>query len=451
MSLRAKALVASILMSSVVLTACGSRVASSSGSPAPGSSSAAASANTASDVGVSPTQITVGSIVGLTSGLGPDTFSASRYGAQAYFDSVNAAGGVNGRTIKFNVCDDKGQASNNEACARKLADDDKVFALAGVTSFDYAGASYLNSKDVPDVAGQPIDNTYDRYSHMYGLYGSYYPRDNKAPGYNGTLYGGTETFQYMKQKLGVKTAGIVYFNVGPSQRYAQSEANGLKATGINVVQEEINLSLQNYTAAVLDMKSKGVDIIFDAMNDYGNVNLCQAMAAQSLTVKAKVTTTQGWTDAVKTTFNAVPNCRNVMYAIGQSQNYDDTSVPAVATFRAAISKLATKPAVMNMWVEEGYISAMWLTDAIRSCGSDVTRACVEKFMNRTNANYTAGGLITARNFSHLATPPATERSCINVARWQDSANGGAGGWVSQVPDMNTTCFSGPNISYSAGT
>jgi branched-chain amino acid transport system substrate-binding protein len=438
-------------MSSVVVTACGSRVASSSGPSGSGpSSSGATGANTASDVGVSPTQITVGSIVGLTSGLGPDTFSASRYGAQAYFDTVNAQGGVNGRTIKFDICDDKGQANDNQQCARKLADDDKVFALAGVTAYDYAGGAYLNSKDVPDIAGQPIDNTYDRYSHMYGLYGNYYPRDNKAPGYNGTLYGGTETFQYMKQKLGVKTAGIVYFNVGPSQRYAQSQANGLRASGIGVVLEEINLSLQNYTAAVLDMKSKGVDIIFDAMNDYGNVNLCQAMAAQRLNVKAKVTTTQGWTDAVKTTFKAVPGCRNVMYAIGNSQNYDDPSKPGVAAFRDAISKLSQKPAVLNMWVLEGYVSAMWLTDAIRSCGANVTRACVEAYMNRPNANYTAGGLITARNFTHLAKPPSTERSCINVGRWSDSANNGAGGWVSQVADMNVNCFGGPNIGYPAG-
>jgi branched-chain amino acid transport system substrate-binding protein len=436
----------------VALSACGSRVASSSGtSGSAPSATSGSSANTASDVGVSPSQITVGSIVGLTSGLGPDTFSASRFGAQAYFDSVNAQGGVNGRTIKFIVCDDKGSANDNQACARKLVDDDKVFALAGTSAFDYAGAPYLNSKDVPDIAGQPIDNTYDRYSHMYGLYGSDYPRNNKAPGFNGQLYGGTEQFQFLKQKLGVKSAGIVYFNVGPSQRYAQFLASAAKAAGLNAVMEEINLSLQNYTAAVLDMKSKGVDTIFDAMNDYGNINLCQAMASQKMNIKAKVTTTQGWTDAIANTFKAVPNCRSVMFATGSSQNYDDPSKPGVSAFRDAINKLAQKPAVLNMWTLEGYVSAMWLTDAIRSCGANVTHACVESFMNRPNGNYTAGGLITPRNFSHVDSPPATERSCINVARWADSANSGAGGWVSQVPDMNANCFSGPNIGYPASS
>jgi hypothetical protein len=32
-------------------------------------------------------------------------------------------------------------------------------------------------------------------------------------------------------------------------------------------------------------------------------------------------------------------------------------------------------------------------------------------------------------------------------RWQDAANGGAGGWVSQVPDMDRNCFDVPSITY----
>jgi branched-chain amino acid transport system substrate-binding protein len=35
-----------------------------------------------------------------------------------------------------------------------------------------------------------------------------------------------------------------------------------------------------------------------------------------------------------------------------------------------------------------------------------------------------------------------------VARWQDSADGGKGGWVSQVPDMNKNCFDAHQLAYS---
>jgi branched-chain amino acid transport system substrate-binding protein len=45
-------------------------------------------------------------------------------------------------------------------------------------------------------------------------------------------------------------------------------------------------------------------------------------------------------------------------------------------------------------------------------------------------------------------PEPTIRNCLNVARWQDSANGGRGGWVTQVKDMDTDCFTVPNIAYS---
>ena len=56
--------------------------------------------NPASDIGVTATTITVGVLVSRTSPLGPDVFSGSYYGAMAYFETLNAQGGINGRKIK---------------------------------------------------------------------------------------------------------------------------------------------------------------------------------------------------------------------------------------------------------------------------------------------------------------------------------------------------------------
>ncbi|AEH08715.1 MULTISPECIES: ABC transporter substrate-binding protein [Protofrankia] len=446
--MRARLLVIIAALSALVLSACGSRVDESSAPPS-GPTQANTGANTASDTGVTTNDVKVGVIVGLTSPLGSETFSTSLYGAKAYFDALNAAGGVNGRKVTLVQCDDHGSGPDNTACARKLVDDEKVFALAGVSAFDYAGAQYLNSKGVPDVGGQPTSSAYDQYPHLYSIYGSYYPRDGRQPGYDGNLYAGTENYRWLKENLSTRVAGVVYYNVAPSQRYAQSVADGLRREGYTVVEKEINYFAPNFDAAVLDLKARGVDVIFDAMEDNGNLALCKSMQAQGLTVKAKMTTSQGWTDTFGQAFADTPNCRDATYATSSTRNYNDTNYPAVARFRADMAKYQpAREGKLSIWTLEGYASAQWLTDAIRSCGANVTRVCVEQFLNRPQ-DYDGDGLLTPRNFTKLATPPETDRNCINVARWEISANGGKGGWVTQVRDMNTNCFTVPNLPYPA--
>ncbi|MCK9893348.1 ABC transporter substrate-binding protein [Frankia sp. AgB32] len=450
--MRAKSLVAVAILSSLVLVACGSRAGSTGSTTGASSTASSASNNTASDVGVTPTEIKVGTIAGLSSQFGPDTFSASLYGARAYFKALNAAGGVNGRTVNLDECDDKGSGDENVKCAHKLVDDDKVFALAGVTAFNYAGAQYINSKSVPDIGGQPVGTEYDQYPHLYSIYGSYYPRTGDRPGYNGTLYAGTETYRWLKENLHANVAGVVYYNVAQSQRYAKSIADGLQKEGFTVVQEEINLGAPGWDSAVLDLKRRGVQVVFDAMDDGGNAQLCGAIESQKMPLQAKVATAQGMANNIDQVYSASPNCRNTIYSSSQSANYDDTSIPAVADYQKALQASSPdKVAKENLWMMEGYASAQWLTDAIRSCGVDVTRKCVEAYMT-SGKDYDGHGLLISANrtFKALAQPPAQEHNCVNITRWQDSANGGKGGWVSQVKDMNTTCYDVPNLPYSAG-
>jgi branched-chain amino acid transport system substrate-binding protein len=447
MSIRARALVATVVLSSLALAACGSRAAEQ---PPSGPATGAASANTASDTGVSPTEIKVGLMAGLTSGLGPDTFSGSLYGAKAYFDALNAAGGVNGRKIKLVECDDQGTGDGNVACVHRLIDDEKVFAFAGTTAFNYAGAPYVNSKDVPDIGGQPVSNAYDQYPHLYSIYGSFgYPRDGKTIGFDGKLTAGTGSYRWFKQKLGTQTAAVVYYNVAPSQRYAQSIIAGLQKEGFKVIPEEINLGLPNWDAAVSDMRSRGVDLVYDAMDDGGNGKLCSSIQSQGLALKGKVITAQGWTDNVASLYKSSPTCLNALYATGVSRNYNDVLQPSVAAFQTAVKTYVPDRAnKLSIWMLEGYAAAQWLTDAAKSCGADLTRACVETYMNRP-VPYDGHGLLIPRDFTPVPAPPATEKDCMNVVRYTQNGPGGKPGWATQVADMNTNCFNVPVLSYSA--
>lgn len=437
----------------LTLVGCGTRLSSGSFEPTPSSvarPSAPTStpvANPASDVGVTPTEIRVGVIASRTSILGPDAFSSPSYGAQADFDALDARGGVNGRKVKLYVCDDTGTGAGNSACAHKLIDQDHVFAFAGNSAFQYAGASYVSQKDVPDIGGQPIGNEYEQYQHLYSIYGSSSPRNGKI-GFDGKLYGGTEVYRYFKQKLDAKVAEVVAYNVADSLRFANLTAQALTLEGYQVVTGQVDFGVANWDAVALNMKARHVDIVFDALDGSGNVDLCNAMDRNGVTVKAKVLTVQGWSDTVRTDYNAAPKCRNSLYATSKDLNYADVKYPVVEQFRTDMKQFFPgREKKLSMWELEGWASAQWFTDAASSCGAQLTRACVEKYMNAPQL-YDGHGLLIPRGFQVSKNPGAPTRNCLNVARWQDSANDGKGVWVTQTPDMNTTCFEVPSIAYS---
>lgn len=458
--LRNRSLLAGLISLGLVATACGTRVAGPPPVVAPtaaASSAASASpgtANPASDVGVTSDTITVGVLVSRTSPLGPEAFSGSYYGATAYFDALNKRGGINGRKVKVVACDDTGSGSGNVACAHTLIDKDHVFALAGTTVFSYDGAGYVNQRGVPDVGGQPIATDYDLYPHLWSIYGSHEPRDGKTIGWDGKLYGGTEVYRWFKVNRHAKKAAVVFYNVAPSERFAQLIEASLRKEGYEVREEQVNLGLANFDSIAVDIGGAKVDTVFDALDQAGNEKLCQALDAHHVKLTAKVTTTQGWTETVGSDYKASPTCRNSIYATGNSQNFDDRSKPGVAAFQDAVNALyPDRKGKSSDWELEGYASAQWFTDAATSCGAQLTRDCIENYL-RTTKNYTGHGLLTPRDFT-VTKAPTELRSCLNVARWQDLGSGTAsgidgasGGWVSQVKDMNTTCFTVPQLPYS---
>ena len=82
--------------------------------------------------------IQIGAIVGKT---GPEDFSSSARSAQAYFNCVNANGGINGRPIQYTVQDDTWNPEVASQAANKLVKDTKVVAMAGSSSFVECGAN----------------------------------------------------------------------------------------------------------------------------------------------------------------------------------------------------------------------------------------------------------------------------------------------------------------------
>src|SRR5450759_5344038 len=108
--------------------------------------------NTASAPGITATTITIGRHQPLTGPAAPG-YSEISPASNAYFQWVNAHGGVNGRTITYTYLDDGYNPANTSTVVHKLVLQDKVFAIFdGLgTPTHTAVVDYLNSQKVPDL------------------------------------------------------------------------------------------------------------------------------------------------------------------------------------------------------------------------------------------------------------------------------------------------------------
>lgn len=441
---RAAALAALLLTALLPLAGCGSRLPERDFTG--GTAGSAAGPAAGPSTGALP-PITVGIISSVSSALGVDAFSGPMYGAQAFFRALNDAGGLGGpggRRIKVLTCDDSGSGAGNQSCVHQLIDQDHVVALVATSALDYAGAPYVSAQGVPDVGGEPIDTAYDRYPHLYQLYGSSEPRDGKHLGWNGTQYLTTEVYRYFSQRLGLHSAAVVSYNQADSARYAAQLVQGLKAEGYQVLTGTVDFALPNFAAVAAQLKAHGTQLLLDAMDTRGNVALCQAMASAGVTVTAKVTNVQNWNARAGSDYQAVPGCLDALWVTSASRSYTDVRYPAVAAFRAAMKRYyPDREPKASQWELEGWAAAQWFADAAGSCGAQVDRACVDRYMQRPE-HYDAHGLLVPTGFTPGPAPVGPQRACLDVARWVGGPNGG---WVTQVPDMDANCFQVPALPY----
>ena len=103
------------------------------------------------------TQINVGSIANVTGPLSSD-FAPIVNGVEAYFSMINAEGGVAGRKLKLAYQeDDQGSPTIDLTVAQKLVEQDNVFAVVGVGTPFFGGASYLAPERYPYVRLRRLD------------------------------------------------------------------------------------------------------------------------------------------------------------------------------------------------------------------------------------------------------------------------------------------------------
>jgi ABC-type branched-subunit amino acid transport system substrate-binding protein len=216
-----------------------------------GSSSSSSGAATASAPGITAKQILIGSHQPLTGPAAPG-YSEIAPAANAYFQYVNAHGGIYGRKIKYTYLDDGYDPSKTVSDVHQLVLQDNVYAIFNGlgTPTHLAAVSFLNSSKVPDVfvaSGCACWNDPSKYPETFGWQLDYI-REGKILG------------AYVKQHFAGKKIGYFYQN----DEFGQDGVKGLddEISSSQVVSRQTYVPTNvNVGPAVAALKASGAQVV----------------------------------------------------------------------------------------------------------------------------------------------------------------------------------------------
>jgi len=323
------------------------------------------------DTGATDTEIKIGNIM-------PYSGPASAYGVigkteQAYFNKINAAGGINGRKINFVSYDDGYSPPKAVEQARKLVESDEVlfvFNSLGTPS-NTAIHKYMNAKKVPQLFvatgatkwNDPKDfpwtmgwqPNYQSESHIYGKWLlKEKPQSKIAILYQNDDYG-KDYLKGLKDELGAKAASMIvaeesYETTEPS---IDNHIVKLKATGADVF---FNVTTPKFAAQAI---KKMAEIDWKPVHLLNNVGA----SVGSVLKPAGFENSQGIISAA------------YLKDVSDPQWDQDAGMKEFLDFLAKDFPEGNK---LDGSVIVGYGVAQTLVQVLKQCGDDLTRENVMK-------------------------------------------------------------------------
>lgn len=295
------------------------------------------------------TPIKVGGIHG---NAAPGDFSSSTTAAAAYFDCVNANGGIGGRPIQYLVENDQWNPEMAAQAASKLLKDEKVVAIVGNGSFVEMAVNaptYKAENIMAMAAGCAVSECFESANIV---------STNQGP-----LPSTVGAAQYMVEEKEAKSAvciGLTIPNVGNWSCGAMEEYMAAKGlTGASVL---LNPASPDVNSGLLEAVATGADTIV--------VNLPAGLAIAFL----KAAEEQGLGDAYKWASSTPLYDRSVPQALGPYWDGKmfinaeltpwDKGGPDATNWLAVMDAHAPEGAARDTFSQSGFLSAKYFVDTL---------------------------------------------------------------------------------------
>jgi branched-chain amino acid transport system substrate-binding protein len=327
-------------------------------------------ATPAADPGITSTTILLGGTSPLT---GPAAAYASvARGAKAYFDSVNAKGGVAKRSIEYKFLDDGYNPANTVQATRQLVEQDKVFAVFNTlgTEVNLSIRDYLNGLKVPQLFAASGATTFGRDTAQFPWTIGFQP-SYQAEGW---VLG-----QYLAKTKKRGKIAVLFQNDDYGKDLLGGFKHGLQRSGVKVI------AAQPYEATAADVSSQVAKL------KATRAGIFAIFATPKFAIQAYVFANRlGWRPAVIN--NAVSAASNIMQLAsegGKNKTVDGTVAfnflkdptdprwkkdPGIRTYRAIMSRYAKGANVNDVYHVYGMAVAYETVSLFKRLGANPTRA-----------------------------------------------------------------------------
>jgi len=354
-----------------------------------------ATTSTGNTSGVFPHRLVIGGLASLTGPL-PAQFAPVFDGVTAYFDMVNAQGGVNGRKLDFaHKLDDESSPSVDEAEARALVDQYRVFAVVGVATPSFSGAGYLASHDVPTFGLNVNPNSeWGAGPSMYGNTGSW------------TNYNGLQLqAAFLAEQHHVRAAAVISYSIAEAQQGCEGVLNAFHRYGVPVAVDDLDVPAPavDLHADVSRIKASGADFVVSCMDLGANVLLSNTMAQEGVRGVVQYWF-NGYDQAALAQF--APSMQGVYLLLQhvpfEVAQLDPGVYPGMDQYEAMLKKYVPGSAPSEASLA-GWTSAAFFVTGLRSLGRHVTRSRLVHALNQIT-DFTAGGIEPPMNWTFLHKP-----------------------------------------------
>ena len=301
--------------------------------------------------------ITIGTVT-TNSGTAAAYGEAEVKGFELAVSEINAKGGINGKKVKLESMDDKGDATEASNAYNKLAGDNNVLAVAGptISATTAAVAPLADQSKLVTIAPAATSDSIETGNYLF--------RTCFKDSYQGEV-----AARFAAENLKVKKVAVLYGTGDPySSGVGEAFAKAAEKLGLEVVDKESSSSADDteYSAQLQKIQASGAELLY-APYYYSVAGPYIIPQARSVGFECYVMGPDGY-DGLKLTGDK--SQYNKTYYTTHYSADDNTNTKVQDFIKSYKSKNNAEP---NTFAALGYDTIYMIKQAIEKAGENATR------------------------------------------------------------------------------
>lgn len=301
--------------------------------------------------------ITIGTVT-TNSGTAAAYGEAEVKGFELAVSEINAKGGINGKKVKLESMDDKGDATEASNAYNKLAGDNNVLAVAGptISATTAAVAPLADQSKLVTIAPAATSDSIETGNYLFRTCFK-------------DFYQGEVAARFAAENLKVKKVAVLYGTGDPySSGVGEAFAKAAEKLGLEVVDKESSSSADDteYSAQLQKIQASGAELLY-APYYYSVAGPYIIPQARSVGFEGYVMGPDGY-DGLKLTGDK--SQYNKTYYTTHYSADDNTNTKVQDFIKSYKSKNNAEP---NTFAALGYDTIYMIKQAIEKAGENATR------------------------------------------------------------------------------